>query len=78
VEDRFNKNGYHYPYVFLNDEPFSKEFIESTSSLVSGNTSYGIIPKSHWEEPEWIDEERAAASRAVLEEKKVCHPILQK
>ena len=25
IEDRFNRN-YHYPYVFLNDEPFSDEF----------------------------------------------------
>ena len=25
LEDRFNKN-YNYPWVFLNDEPFTEEF----------------------------------------------------
>ena len=25
IEDRFNRD-YHYPYVFLNDEPFTDEF----------------------------------------------------
>lgn len=28
MEDRFNHR-YHYPYVFLNEEPFSDEFKES-------------------------------------------------
>jgi alpha 1,2-mannosyltransferase len=41
VEDRFNRN-YHYPWVFLNDVPFTEEFIEITSRMVSGETSYGI------------------------------------
>jgi len=27
MEDRFN-NQYHYPYVFLNEEPFTDEFKE--------------------------------------------------
>lgn len=35
MEDRFNRH-YHYPYVFLNDQPFSEEFkrcvdVEDTS-----------------------------------------------
>lgn len=30
MEDRFN-NRYHYPWVFLNDEPFSEEFIQCVS-----------------------------------------------
>jgi alpha 1,2-mannosyltransferase len=41
VEDRFNRN-YHYPWVFLNDVPFTKEFIETTSKMASGETSYGM------------------------------------
>lgn len=90
VEDRFNKNGYHYPYVFLNDEPFSQNFIDATSALISSNASYGklfllptcyttsygdlgLVPTDHWVEPSWIDEEKAAASRAVLEEKQVLY-----
>ena len=40
IEDRFNRH-YHYPWVFLNDVPFSEEFINITSSLISGETKYG-------------------------------------
>jgi alpha 1,2-mannosyltransferase len=37
IEDRFNK-GYQYPYVFLNDEPFSddfRRFVQFLSDLLS-------------------------------------------
>lgn len=40
IEDRFNRN-YHYPWIFLNDVPFTEEFIETTSKLISGETKYG-------------------------------------
>ena len=40
IEDRFNWN-YHYPWVFLNDVPFTDEFISVTSKLVSGGAKYG-------------------------------------
>jgi alpha 1,2-mannosyltransferase len=40
VEDRFNKD-YHYPWVFLNDVPFTDEFIQVTSALTSGKAKYG-------------------------------------
>jgi alpha 1,2-mannosyltransferase len=41
IEDRFNRN-YHYPWVFLNDVPFTDEFIQVTSALTSGNAQYGM------------------------------------
>ncbi|KAJ2810057.1 hypothetical protein GGI24_007095, partial [Coemansia furcata] len=34
LEDRFNRR-YHYPYVFLNNEPFSDEFKEKIASVVT-------------------------------------------
>jgi alpha 1,2-mannosyltransferase len=40
VEDRFNRN-YHYPWIFLNDVPFTDEFIQVTSALTSGKAKYG-------------------------------------
>lgn len=40
LEDRFNHK-YNYPYVFLNDEPFTEEFIKLTSAMTKGNTEYG-------------------------------------
>lgn len=44
IEDRFNRN-YHYPWVFLNDVPFTQEFIDVTSALISGETKYGKTPR---------------------------------
>lgn len=44
IEDRFNRH-YHYPWVFLNDVPFTEEFIEMTSKLVSGEVKYGTTPQ---------------------------------
>ncbi|TDL19414.1 glycosyltransferase family 15 protein [Rickenella mellea] len=65
IEDRFN-NVYNYPWVFLNDEPFSEEFIRRTSQLTNGNVSYGVIPSEHWNQPDWIDEEKASSGRWSL------------
>lgn len=43
IEDRFNRH-YHYPWVFLNEVPFTEEFIKATTDIVSGETHYGIDP----------------------------------
>lgn len=58
IEDRFNRK-YNYPYVFLNDKPFSAEFMLHTTSMASGHCTYGIIPSNEWEDiPSWIDQDR--------------------
>lgn len=62
VEDRFNHK-YGYDWVFLNDEPFTEEFINVTKALVSGETKYGLIDQKDWEFPPWIDQEKAAGTR---------------
>lgn len=67
VEDRFNHK-YHYDWVFLNDEPFDDNFKEVTSSLISGTTHYGLIPKEHWSFPEWIDQDKAATTREEMKD----------
>lgn len=72
VQDRFNSK-FNYDWVFLNDEEFSDEFKEVTSSLVSGNTKYGLIPKLQWSFPEWIDVEKAAKVREEMREKKIIY-----
>lgn len=72
VEDRFNRN-YNYDWVFLNDKPFDDEFKKVTSSLVSGKTHYGEIPKEHWSFPEWIDEKKAQAVREDMRQRKIIY-----
>lgn len=61
LEDRFNKN-YHYPWTFLNDEPFTDEFKEWTTEMASGKTEYGLIPVEDWNTPDFIDLERYDAN----------------
>lgn len=72
VEDRFNGK-YHYDWVFLNDKPFNEEFKKVTTSLVSGKTKYGLIPKDHWSYPEWIDQDKARQVRQTMTEKKIIY-----
>jgi alpha 1,2-mannosyltransferase len=72
VEDRFNRR-YNYDWVFLNDKEFDDTFKTVTSSLVSGKTHYGLIPKEHWSFPEWIDQEKAARVREDMKERKIIY-----
>lgn len=72
VEDRFNRK-FHYDWVFLNDEPFSDEFKDLTTAIVSGKTKYGLIPKEHWSYPDWIDQEKAAKTRQEMKEAKIIY-----
>ncbi|KAF8590598.1 glycosyltransferase family 15 protein [Ramaria rubella] len=65
MEDRFNKK-YQYPWIFLNEEPFSEEFKKYTTELTGSPTTYGLISKDQWLQPEWIDEERATKAREKM------------
>lgn len=72
VEDRFNRD-YHYDWVFLNDKEFDDNFKKVTTSLVSGTTHYGTIPKEHWSYPDWIDRELAKKARHEMGQKKIIY-----
>jgi alpha 1,2-mannosyltransferase len=72
VEDRFNRK-YNYDWVFLNDADFDENFKKITTSLVSGKTKYGKIPKEHWSFPDWIDQDKAAKVREKMKEKKIIY-----
>ncbi|KAJ3732980.1 glycosyltransferase family 15 protein [Lentinula guzmanii] len=65
AEDRFNRY-YNYPWVLLNEEPFTDEFKERVSVLTRAPIYFGLIPKEHWFQPEWIDEDRARAGRQKM------------
>src|SRR4051794_22703211 len=63
LESRFNKN-FHYPYVFLNDEPFDNEF-EKAMRAASPHVDmkFGLIPNAHWSYPPWVNQTKAAECR---------------
>ncbi|KAJ7472203.1 glycosyltransferase family 15 protein [Mycena latifolia] len=65
VEDRFNTR-HHYPFTLLNDEEFTDEFKRRVNAVASGTVSYGVVPREHWVQPDWIDEDRATKGRDQL------------
>jgi alpha 1,2-mannosyltransferase len=72
VEDRFNRK-FHYDWVFLNDKPFDDTFKKVTTSLVSGTTYYGEIPKEHWSFPPHIDQDKARKVREDMAQRKIIY-----
>lgn len=62
MEDRVNKK-FHYPYVFLNDEPFSDDFKTRVSEITDSKVQFGLIPNDHWNQPAWVNETKATESR---------------
>ncbi|KAF8205430.1 glycosyltransferase family 15 protein [Mycena galopus ATCC 62051] len=62
MEDKFNRHC-NYPWVFLNEEPFTENFRRSMLRLTNGTASFGLVPNEHWVQPEWIDEDVARAGR---------------
>ncbi|KAJ3877618.1 glycosyltransferase family 15 protein [Lentinula edodes] len=72
LESRFNHK-YMYPWVFLNDEEFTNEFKGRVMLETNAKVYFGLIPKEHWVQPAWIDEEKAEESRRRLTEQKVIY-----
>ncbi|KAJ7467978.1 alpha-1,2 mannosyltransferase KTR1, partial [Mycena latifolia] len=62
VEDRFNTR-HHYLFTLLNDEELHRRRV---NAVASGPVSYGVVPKKHWAQPDWIDEDRATKGRQQL------------
>ncbi|KAF7341241.1 Glycosyltransferase family 15 protein [Mycena venus] len=58
LEDRFNRR-FGYPYVFLNEEEFSEDFKRRIRNLTPSRVEFGVIPKEHWYQPDWIDKDKA-------------------
>ncbi|KAI0123416.1 glycolipid 2-alpha-mannosyltransferase [Xylariales sp. AK1849] len=61
IERRFNQ-WFHYPYVFLNDEPWSDEFISTVRGMTNASTTFEVIPQESWTFPSWLDKDAAQAS----------------
>ncbi|KAG7452465.1 glycosyltransferase family 15 protein [Guyanagaster necrorhizus] len=72
MEDRFNKK-FRYPYVFLNEQPFSEQFKRRVSELTDVDVKFGFIPHDHWYQPETIDEAKASEARADMVKNKVIY-----
>ena len=66
VEDRFNRK-FGYPWVFLNDKPFTEEFKKGVQSMTRSECRFGLVPPEHWSYPSWIDQNKAANARQQMD-----------
>ncbi|KAJ1852911.1 hypothetical protein IW147_003188 [Coemansia sp. RSA 720] len=62
LEDRWNRN-YNYPYIFLNDKPFSEKFMSGVRDLTNAPVQFGTLEPDTWGYPEWIDQNKAKHER---------------
>lgn len=76
VETKFNDK-YNYPWVFLNEEPFSENFKTKVTAAVSGEVEFHLIPVEHWSYPESIDQEKAAEERKKMVDEGVIYGGLE-
>ncbi|KAJ4994354.1 glycolipid 2-alpha-mannosyltransferase [Stagonosporopsis vannaccii] len=59
VQKQFNKD-FDYPWVFLNDKPWSDEFVKGVKEAGAGaRMTFETIPAHMWGYPAWIDKEQA-------------------
>lgn len=71
-ERRFNR-WFHYPIVFINDEPWTDEFVEEVSAVASGDVIFDVVPQQKWGFPEWMDKEDVRAHLATQGSTDVLH-----
>ncbi|KAF1800684.1 glycosyltransferase family 15 protein [Mucor lusitanicus] len=67
IEDTFNSK-FDYPYVFLNDEPFTDHFKSTVASLTKARVLFGLLNSTMWGYPDFIDQEYAARCRESMAE----------
>lgn len=66
IEAAFNHK-FKYPWTFFNDEEFTDEFKQSVMKAVAGNFTFVKLESSDWDEPSWIDLEKADEAMDKLE-----------
>ncbi|KAJ2026348.1 hypothetical protein IWW57_003066 [Coemansia sp. S610] len=74
IEDRFNRK-FNYPYIFLNDVPFTDDFVAETTAMTRAKVSYGVIPTEHWSYPAWINQTYAQECRQSMEKQGVFYAL---
>lgn len=55
IEANFNSK-FNYPYVFLNDKPFSENFKNNIKKHTGAEIFFEMIDSDVWNQPNWIDE----------------------
>lgn len=72
VESKFNRK-YGYPWIFLNNEPFSEEFKAGVRQMTRSEIRFGHVGKQHWSYPDHIDQQKAADVREQMHKDNVIY-----
>ncbi|KAH8927267.1 glycosyltransferase family 15 protein [Atractiella rhizophila] len=72
VEERFNRKA-GYPWVFMNEVPFTEEFKEGVQKMTRSVCYFAQIPPEHWSYPDFIDQDKAREERKKMEEENVIY-----
>ncbi|KAI5307376.1 hypothetical protein KEM56_005229 [Ascosphaera pollenicola] len=70
IEQTFNHK-FNYPWTFFNDKEFTEEFKTRTKAETKAEVRYELVPKEHWDMPEWIDDNLYKESTEILKEHNV-------
>ncbi|KAK3830206.1 MAG: glycolipid 2-alpha-mannosyltransferase-domain-containing protein [Linnemannia elongata] len=70
LEAVFNRK-HGYPYVFLNNVPFTEHFKTHIRAMTTAPVNFGLIPKEHWSYPSHINKTQAAMNRVDMENRNV-------
>ncbi|KAH3901250.1 related to Probable mannosyltransferase KTR5 [Saccharomycodes ludwigii] len=65
LERHFNQ-WFQYPYVFLNDKPFTEEFKSTIRKYTTAECHFGVVESIDWEFPEIITSKNGAETRNPL------------
>ena len=76
IERQFNR-WFHYPIVFLNDEPWDQEFIDGLTKVSSGKATFEVIKANMWGFPDWMDQTEARRRMKQQEAKGVMYAGLE-
>ena len=57
VDSAFNGK-YRYPYILFNEEEFTNEFKTEIIKHTNSTIEFGLIPREHWDVPQWIDKKK--------------------
>jgi mannosyltransferase len=76
IEETFNEK-YHYPYVFLNDEPFTDDFKQSIKKVTKSECFFEQIDPKTWDKPDFIDLKKEQKGIEYLKSKGVGYSDLE-
>lgn len=62
LESRFNRK-FNYPWIFLNDDPFTEKFKSEMRQMTNAEVHFGQVEEKDWTYPAWIDIKKASKER---------------